>query len=995
MNYQQKNKINIVRTDDNPLVSVIVPSDKLEVYFMNAVNLIRNQTYKNHEIIIIDNSRDKEFYGRLEELKNNNPDLVILSRKGLTISELKNDGISIAKGKYIICLNPEDKIDKTYIEKAIEILESKINNGVGFVTSWSCRLDEKDVINKFTKIENAQLLVENYIHSGSIFKKTLWEEVGKYREKLDGGYEDWDLWLSFVEKGYKCAIIKSILFFGHADNGQNGKKDLDKYSCIINFHINLFKDHSLEIVRLLTLKNEEKTKAIEEKRHQIYEIQKQLSKALKQARDLDEGLSQIKASRITGPSLKLRDAVKNARNKYYLLRHRSFEMIKMLIPMPIKSYTKKLINRRLQSRISFVTNEKWQLGLPLVTIVTPYYNQGGTVGDTIKSVLAQTFSNFEYIIVNDGSSKDNTDILNKIKKDKRVNIINLPINIGKGSPAAARNYAIKIAKGKYIVCLDSDDKLDPTYIEKCVTVMETQPSLGLVNSIAKTFGASDEILPYCDYVPLNLMSNNMVKTSAMFKKEAWEKVGGYKAGIGYEDWEFWINLAENGFFGYLIHEPLFHYMVAVQSRYVDDKEKHNSNMDTIKKIHPNYKNIVAKKWKRYLKYPSVTDKESAYVNLCDTKLFRSGPVDNGKNVLIAIPWMTFGGAETLIINFCQELKEKYNIHFITGQKSDNEWEQRFKNISSNIFHLPNLFDDYYQRLGFIQNYIKTREIDILHIIHTDFTLDMVEEIKRMNPKIKIIVTMFNDRVDRYFLPAVGLNRFIDAYSSDNQATSKHFIAKLPEGTIVKTIPNGIDCYGMFNPALYDRFNERNSLGIKENEIAVFFVGRLSAEKNPDVFLRVAKEIINTKKHQAVKFFIIGDGVMRSNIESEVISIGNNRVVYLGYKNDVARCLGSADIFVLPSSIEGFPLSILEAMAMKLAVIASGVGAIPDIIDSEVDGSVVRPGSANDIIKVINKLDDNREALEIIKRAARLKILGSYSNLKLRDNYFVFYEEVLK
>jgi len=107
---------------------------------------------------------------------------------------------------------------------------------------------------------------------------------------------------------------------------------------------------------------------------------------------------------------------------------------------------------------------------PLVSIVTPSYNCEKYIASTIESVLNQTYSNFEMIIVDDISTDKTTDIIKKYqKKDKRIKLIVLD---KKGGASIARNRAIKEAKGKYIAFLDSDDMWYEEKLEKQITWME-------------------------------------------------------------------------------------------------------------------------------------------------------------------------------------------------------------------------------------------------------------------------------------------------------------------------------------------------------------------------------------------------------------------------------------------------------------------------------------------------------------------------------------------
>lgn len=748
------------------------------------------------------------------------------------------------------------------------------------------------------------------------------------------------------------------------------------------------------ILKILLSIEKEFNKFLESDNVALRGIEQQVEDYRSQAVDLSNELDQIKMSRVTSPALKIRDILLKLRKKSNQARGLIVAGIKTRTPDRIKNAARSIVRKDVK-KIKYIENKPWPNNLPLVTIVTPYFNQGQTINETIQSVLSQTYTNFEYIIVNDGSSARDSKILSSIETNSKVKILHHKINIGKGSPAAARNSGIEIANGKYIICLDSDDKLDPSYIEKCVIVLENNPSISLVTTDIQSFGFKDDLMRYCEYDPRKLLSNNLVSTAAMFTKESWSKVGGYKTGIGYEDWEFWINLAENGYYGQLIPEALFQYRVTISSRYTKDKIKHYDNIRNIKYLHPNFDKIVKAGWRNHNKNQILVVPKTSYINLDKTSEYKEFSNNKNSNILVLTNWMTFGGAETLTINFCREIKNKYNLHFITGLPSNNEWEYKFKEISPFIYHMPNLITNKSLYLEFVSNYIKTRNIDVLHIIHTDIAFDMLPEIKKRHPKLKIIVTMFNDRVESYFNPSINLRKYIDIYTTDNLLTAKHYSHELPASKPVITIPNGVDCYDIFNPDLFDRGAERLKLGISEDDIAIFFIGRLSEEKNPDVYLSAAQRVLESGNNPKVKFFVVGDGGMRLDVEKQIAAIGSGSIFYLGYQSDIPRLLSAADIFVLPSSIEGFPLSILEAMAMNVAVVASDVGAVSDVIVNRRDGFVVRPGSVDDITKIIIKLANNKKLLDKIKTTAQTKLRKKYSNVILGENYSNLYKDILK
>ena len=750
--------------------------------------------------------------------------------------------------------------------------------------------------------------------------------------------------------------------------------------------------------------DQEHKEKIDALNHEVMELKSQLFK-------IRDELHTLRNSRVIGRIIKARESAGQIKPKAKKLPRRAVIKTKYLISGVTPSVVKPAVRALLlnparkamkvydvskskkantyYSRIVHVPNKTWDSNAPLVSIIVPYFNRADTIEETIKSVLWQTFTNYELIIVDDGS----TDRESIIKLDKIVaeNPLIKLIKQKNQGVAAARNNGINKARGNYVICLDSDDMIDPTYIEKCLISLELNQDIGLATTYRKHFGVVNDEFRVADYEPIELFTNNMVTTAAMFRKEAWDISGGYKSNIGYEDWEFWLTLAEHGFWGTLLPEFLFSYRVAMASRYMDDKEVHWNNIKTIQGMHKQYERKIKQIASTRRTAKRLSDVESVFTNLNNVKNYAQAS-DKKQNVLVTMPWMTFGGAETLIYNYCMEIKDRFNISFITGLKSEHEWEYKFKEITPSIYHLANLFPDKQYHLAFIKNYIKTRDIQILHVIHNGFTFEMLEDIKRQFPNLKVIVTMFNDRVD-YFLESTNYSDYIDVFTSDNSKVTKHYKKILGENVTATVIPNGIDCFTTFNADLYDREFERASLKLNDNDLAVFFVGRFSEEKNPDVFVRAAQQVL--RKNKSVKFFMIGDGGMRDNIDAMIKQIEGDRVVNLGYQSEVARFLSAADIFVLPSSIEGFPLSILEAMAMKLAVIASDVGAIAEVLKSGDDGFVITPGSADEIYTIITKLEKDRTLLQSAKNNARKKVEVNYSNTALGNNYSKLYKDVIK
>lgn len=201
----------------------------------------------------------------------------------------------------------------------------------------------------------------------------------------------------------------------------------------------------------------------------------------------------------------------------------------------------------------------------LVSVVVPVYNAEAYLAETLDSILASTYQDIEVILVNDGSRDGSAEICKRYAKaDSRVIYIEQP-NTG---VVAARNHAISKAKGVYILPVDSDDCIAPTYIEKAVAVMESDNEMGIVYCEAAFFGCRSGIWKLPTYSLEEMLYNNVIFATALFRREDWVAVGGYKPCMDSycEDYEFWLSVIERGRRVYRLPETLFYYRIRKGSR---------------------------------------------------------------------------------------------------------------------------------------------------------------------------------------------------------------------------------------------------------------------------------------------------------------------------------------------------------------------------------------------------------------------------------------------
>ena len=195
--------------------------------------------------------------------------------------------------------------------------------------------------------------------------------------------------------------------------------------------------------------------------------------------------------------------------------------------------------------------------VPAVSIIIPNYNYARFIGETLQSVLDQTFTDFEAIVVDDGSKDNSVEVIRSFaSRDARIRVVEKT----NGGLSSARNAALPLLKGRLVTFLDSDDIWTPDFLSTMVEHFEKNPKAMVAFSNARLFesgtgrllggwfGPNSRRTPYSGRIAAKLFieGNHIPIVTAMVRREVIDKAGAFdiRFRVG-EDWDFWLRVASH------------------------------------------------------------------------------------------------------------------------------------------------------------------------------------------------------------------------------------------------------------------------------------------------------------------------------------------------------------------------------------------------------------------------------------------------------------------
>ena len=573
-------------------------------------------------------------------------------------------------------------------------------------------------------------------------------------------------------------------------------------------------------------------------------------------------------------------------------------------------------------------------GKPLVSIITPFYNGGKHIQQTCNCVLDQTFPYFEWVIVDDGSTRaEDLEILRNIAgQDPRIRVLHKE----NGGPSAARNYAVRHAVTDLILPLDCDDLIEPTFIEYCWWMLQKNPEAAwaYINSVG--FGEM-EYLWHVKFNPIQMKTENLLSITALIRKDAFLSIGGYSEEVKLynEDWESWLKLVARGCYPVQsTGEYQFWYRRSnsgVQSSIQGNKKRSKTNKGII---------AAAAAQVKEPRQPVIYPGKFSY----DWQQPRLSPWDKcvyekkeKKHVAFLVPHMVMGGSDKFNLDLLTGLKDQFELSVLTTIPSGNEWLQRFRRVTPNIFNLANFMDpgDFAE---FISYYIKSRQVDVLFVSNSYHGYYLIPWLREHFPELPIVDYVHMEewywRQGGYARASGMLGAVTEKTYVCNSATRDVLLDRFGrKAESVETVYIGVDQQYFRRDAVRPGQLYRE-LGIAEDRPIVLFICRLHPQKRPFLMLEIARKL--AQKVPEAAFAVVGDGPQERELRNRASDMHlDGHVYFLGARKDVRGYYRDAKATLVCSLKEGLSLTAYESCAMGVPVVSADVGGQRDLVDDAV------------------------------------------------------------
>jgi glycosyltransferase involved in cell wall biosynthesis len=620
---------------------------------------------------------------------------------------------------------------------------------------------------------------------------------------------------------------------------------------------------------------------------------------------------------------------------------------------------------------------------PKVSVVIPAYNHEKYVGEAIQSVLDQTFQDFELIIINDGST-DNTEAEILKFKDERIWYYSQK-NQGL---SATLNRGIELARGEYFNFFPSDDAFYPEKFEIQLKSFEGDTGLGLVfaypqlvdakgREIKEDPAAQWAIVPYEtkeEIFPALFERNFLSAPTALIKMDCFKKVGIFDESLKYaQDYDMWMRVLKY-FDIRLLKQPLVKYRWHGEN--LTYQATPQTELERAKVLLKAYKNLAIEEIfphlynrKEIVAYQEANEKLAAYIEKSGiptlipiSQIYRDtgkslmqktlnlpeidkkrmeeesdfGPPKNMRKIHLLVETLSLdkGGMEQVIFDLVRGLdRDLFNIVVVVVEKG-GAIANRCKEIGIPVEILRHDKPREYQEI------LERYQIDLVLSHYSTFGARLAFE--KGIPSVSVIHNIYSWFPDNILSDFRSADPFVSRYIAVSEEVKEYtcYRFNIPSEKIT-VIPNGMDV-DAYTSRPTSHTLSRSELGFNDDDYIFVNVAAISPPKGQNVILTALKKIV----HECPKIRVLSIGDVLDEayfdfLKNKAVELQlTDHLGFIGFVEDIRPYLQVADAFLLTSFIEGWPLSVMEAMLHRLPLILTRVGGVSAMLGDSGAGVLV-------------------------------------------------------
>lgn len=630
---------------------------------------------------------------------------------------------------------------------------------------------------------------------------------------------------------------------------------------------------------------------------------------------------------------------------------------------------------------------------PVVSIIMPTYNRGNIIMNSINSVLSQSYSNWELLVCDDGSTDNTQKIIKKIKNEKIKYF-----KLRKKGAASARNYGLSKAKGEYIAYLDTDNIWSPNYLSV------------MIGTLVKNKGY---FCAFSKYIDINISNNNYkLKTfrslkfnyeklmeknfidlnSFIHRRELYEHLGGFNEKlVRQQDWDLILKYT-------FLRDPIYidAYMVIYQrnSSWNQITLLRKNDMSSVRIIKNNVRNYFSHGFSSIKKHE--------------------------KKSITILSWDICRNHFSKAYNIAEALSEDYKVQLLGFRFFENDIFEPYKNEQSsfettyidacNFPDFDKIFKDAISQIkGDVIYAVKPRLSSLGLGLYANYYLKK-PLILEFNDLETVVSNPQKHNIDEDFsLKTINLNNkdLLIPYSVIWSKIMERFACKLPLTTTHNKNLNkyfgGRSFYirnlkdeKFYNPNIYSRDKIRTELGFSSEDRIILFGGML--RKHKGIYQLV--ELLKKLEDKRYKILFVSSRITPDQKKFEQQYGHMVKILPAHGRNEMSKINYASDLVILwldqkiPASNYQMPFKLTDAIAMNVPVIVNDVS---DLGDLGRDGylRVVEYGNFNLLIDTINDIFSNKEKTKSMTQNARSLYLRQFSYQSIKKQIDIIYDIALK